>query len=151
MTVLKATLPNLKLIYIIMASNKGFSLIETIIALGLGMITMAMVMGIFAQGLLYIRTMKNNQVLNASATDFINTADYWIKQGQNFDASIPGQLKITLPGGTTHTIDKSLLEVNGISATTTFIKMTRSVRINLFVQRGSDTLSATTALAQRSF
>jgi type II secretory pathway pseudopilin PulG len=169
MTAPKIILPTWKLIYTIMANRifkkrglalseksepNGFSLIETVIALGLGMITMAMVMTIFANGLKNIRMMKDSQALNSAATSFMSTANYWIKQGKSFRVlpTSPGKiLEITLPDNSTTSIDKSILGINGITATTTFTKMAKSVRINFLIQKGSEILSATTTVAQRTF
>jgi type II secretory pathway pseudopilin PulG len=132
--------------------NSGFTLMETVIALGLGLITTALVMSVFSAGLKNIRTIKNTQVLNSSATFFLDKVTYWIKQGKKFDVSpTKNKLTITLPDNTTTIIDKMTFGNSDMDATTTFTLMKKSVQLNFIIQKGSEILSATTTIAQRAF
>ena len=161
MTDLNTTPQPWKPIYIIMVSRfflkkkneQGFTLMETIVALGIGLLANTMIFYIFTLGLKNIRTIKNTESLHSNANFFLNTLTYWIKQGKNLEVlpASPGNiLEITLPDNSTTTIDKSLLEINGVSATTTFKKMEKSIQLNFIIQKGSASTSATTTIAQRT-
>lgn len=47
-------------------NNKGFTLIETIIALALGLLATTMILYIFTVGLSHIRTIKNTENLHSN-------------------------------------------------------------------------------------
>ena len=132
----------------------GFTLIETIVALGIGLLATTMILYIITTGFGHIRAIKNAENLHSNANFSLNTLTYWVKQGKNLEVlpASPGNiLEITLQDNSTTTIDKSLLEINGVSATTTFNKMEKSVQLNFIIQKGSETFSATTTITQRAF
>jgi len=133
-------------------NEHGFTLIETIVALGIGLLATTMVFYIFTLGLKNIQEIKYTQALNSSAIFFLDRATYLIKQGENFDTSDSNRLIID--GGTPNeiSIDNLFFTANNIdTATTTFTGMTKSIRINFIIQEGSKILSATTTIAQRAF
>ena len=130
--------------------TSGFTLMETVVALSLGMILTAMIVFVFTAGLKNIRKIKNIQTLNSSASFFLDTATYRIKRGEIFDATTPGELKFISP--TLDPINKSFFINNGADeATTTFTEFQKSIRLNFIIQKGSETFSATTTIAKRAF
>lgn len=141
--------------FINIKKNSGFTLIETIVALGLGLITAAMVMTVFTTGLKHIRGIKDGEALNSNAIFFLNTAGYWIKQGESFQITTEPsglqKLDITLPSDI-KTIDKNAFGDNDINVTKlTFTKMAKSIRLTFKIEKGSEKLEGATTIAQRAF
>jgi|GEM_PF-3910196 len=133
-------------------TKKGFTLVETVIALAVGIITVTMMVLIFTMGLKSIYAIKNIQELNSSAMLFLDRITYLIKRGEAFDFSTPGALRITLPDGTEEIIDATFFTDNNIdSATTNFQEMNRSIQLNFDIEKGSESFSGHTTIAKRVF
>lgn len=139
--------------------ESGFSLLETIVSLGIGLLVMIMVLTIFTKGLVEIRSINNKQVLISNADFIINNLDYLIKQAKIVSVPNPSTLNLQTISTTTITINGSGdIVVNGISLNTAgvklnslnFQKMARSVRINFELKKGGEMLSVTTTIAQRN-
>lgn len=139
--------------------ERGFSLLETIVSLGIGLLVMVMVLTIFTKGLVEIRSINNKQVLISNADFIINNLDYLIKQAKIVSVPNPSTLNLQTISTTTITINGSGdIVVNGISLNATgvklnslnFQKMAHSVRINFELKKGDEMLSVTTTIAQRN-
>lgn len=144
-------------------SGAGFTLVETIVSLGLGLLVTGMILSIFTVGLSHIRNMKNNEGLHSNAVFLLNTLTYWIKQGENLSVTPPSTLEITLPDSSVKEITKDInndITIDGTKFNTddveltilNFTQMARSVQINFTLKSrlGTETLSATTTIAQRN-
>lgn len=135
--------------------KSGFTLIETLVAIGSGVIITAMIIFVFTTGLKHIRLIKNSEILNSNATFILDKITYLIKHGEDFrvlPASPGDTLEITFPNNSTTSINKSDFETDDINVTTTFKKFQRSVQINFIIQvkNTTSTFSATTTIAQRA-
>ncbi len=155
---------SLKLIFISMINfkkNSGFTLIETLVAMTLGVLIMVMVMTTIVPSIKYVRSIKNTEKLHSEIVFFIDNLTYWIKQSNNLDAD---QSNLTI-----NFLDKPALEikedsgkikVNGenfiderINITNlNFTKISDSVRVNLSMEiNGShENISITTTISKRN-
>jgi len=168
MTVFKIKHQRWKLISIIMASRflfkkskSGFTLVETIVAIGIGLLATTMLFYIFTFGLRNIQTIKNTEKLHSEANFLLNTFTYWIKQGENVTTS-GSTLEIEFPDLPLKTITKSVddrVTLDGTPITSddiqvtdlNFTGMSRSVQIRFTIEakNGDENFSATTTIAQR--
>lgn len=143
-------------------SGAGFTLIETIVALALGLLVTVMVLSVFSSGLSRIKDVKNTESLHSNAVFLFNTLTYWIKQSKDLNVTPPSELEIVLPSSSkiiTKTADNKItlnglqLNTDDIEVTTlTFTPLAKSVQINFKLQtkNGDKTFSATTTIAQRN-
>jgi type II secretory pathway pseudopilin PulG len=141
-------------------NKSGFTLMETIVALGLGLLATTMILYIVTTGFGYIRAIKNAENLHSNANFLLNTLTYWVKQGKNLTAS-NSTLEIELPNSSVKTITKTgdRIMLDGVPFTSdniqvtelNFTKMSRSVQIRFTIKAksGNETFSATTTIAQR--
>jgi len=149
--------------------EKGFSLVEVLVAISLNLLIAGMIITIASSSLRHIRTIKDHRNLYSTASFLNNQFTYWIKQGTNFEVlpANPGdQLKIRI-GSSTTTIAKDLNDritiYDGVDTeyltddnikvdNLVFTKMDNSVRIALTLNTGNPTktFSATTTVAQRN-
>jgi len=144
-------------------SEAGFTLMETIVALGLGFFVMITIMAVVIPGLEKIRDINRIEQLHVNAVFLLNTLTYWIKQAENLSVLNPSKLEIRLSGSPTPkivstdannniTIDDvpfntGDIEVTGLS----FIPMARSVRISFTIKtKEGETLPITTTIAKRN-
>lgn len=157
------TIPTKKNGLVLQKNGAGFSLVEMLITISLGM-TMAMFLLLTAvNGLKYAKSIQKQERLQAEAAFVSNKLAYWIKQGQELSVLNPSELHIILPDssekifkkeGDDITLDgqsiiNDEIQVNEL----TFIPMTRSVKINLVLAQEQESeieLSITTTLAQRN-
>ncbi len=140
----------------------GFTLMEVIIAMSLGILTGLMIIAIITPGLRYVRTVKRIEHLHSNAIFLLNKFDYWIKQGGDLEVVNPSTLEIKFPDNSTKeltkngeniTFDGLVFNADDIEVTElNFNKLNRSVRVNFTLQiEGTDEIfSATTTIAQRN-
>ena len=140
----------------------GFTLIEAIASLALGIALATIIVLVVTPGLRHVRETKSMERLHANAVFLSNTFAYWIKQAENLTVPTPSTLQIRMPDLTTKTItkDPSRILIDGNAFTSedvqvtelTFTKMARSVRVNfqLASPTSGETLSITTTIAQRN-
>ena len=149
--------------------EKGFSLVEVLVAISLNLLIAGMIITIASSSLRHIRTIKDHRNLYSTASFLNSQFTYWIKQGTNFEVlpANPGdQLKIRI-GSSTTTIAKNAdnriiindgavdeyLTTNNIKVDNlAFTEMDNSVRIvfTLNIGNPTTTFSATTTVAQRN-
>lgn len=139
--------------------KSGFTLLETVVSISLGLLVMMMVLTIFTQGLTQIRNVSNNQSLISNADFIINNLDYWIKKATNISAN-PSTLTLTLPSSTKTIemdsnndilMDGTPLNTDGVKLNSlNFEKMARSVKISFELEKGGQTLLVSTTIAQRN-
>ena len=146
------------------STAKGFTLIEVIVALSIGVLIMTMFMTVISSGFRNIRTTSQTKELHANAVYILNTLTYEIKQAEslNVDELDSSILKIKPYDSVTKTInmeDESIkldgVELNNDNVEITgleFIKMPKSVRINFTIESstGDQSLPVTTTIAQRN-
>lgn len=144
--------------------QKGFTLVEVIVGLSLGISVSIMVASVATLGLKQIRIIENNAKLHSSATFLLNTITYWVKQSNNIsvDPISPSNLLITLPDlskkeikkdGSSIKIDDAIFNPNDIEVTAlNFQAMPHSVQLSfsLKITGSKETFSATTTIAQRN-
>jgi len=136
---------------------------ETVVALGIGLLATTMIFYIFTLGLKNIQTIKNTESLHSNANFLLNTFTYWIKQGETFTVS-PNTLEIGMHDSTTTITSngKKIILNNTISGiayltddsigTTSlnFKGMAKSIQIGFILEAGEEKFLATTTIAQRS-
>lgn len=162
MTDLNTTPQPWKPIYIIMVSRflfkkkneHGFTLMETIVALGIGLLATTMIFYIFTAGLKNIQEIKDTQILNSSAIFFIDRTTYLIKQGENFSTTTDGSIEKLnfFINGDPEEIGSSTFGSYNIDVTKLkFALMASSTQLNFTIEKGSNKLSGQTTVAQRAF
>ncbi len=145
------------------STAKGFTLIEVIVALSIGILVMTMTMAIVTPGFKNVRTVSQTKELHANVVYIINTLTYEIKQAENLEVSADkSELIITLAGPTVKivkkdgeniTLDSMQLNDDNVKITNLeFIGMQKSVRINFTIESitGEQSLPVTTTIAQRN-
>lgn len=144
--------------------QQGFSLIEAIIAMAVGLVTSMMFVAIITEGFQRVRAVKRIERLHANAVYLTDAFSYRIKQASFLAVSALPNEEMTLyfPDSSTTSIALVGGEIliggtsftdDGIAVTDfTLSKMARSVRIGftLKAQGGDETLSSTTTIAQRN-
>ena len=140
----------------------GFTLIEAIASLALGIALATIIVLVVTPGLRHVRETKSMERLHANAVFLSNTFAYWVKQAENLTVPTPSTLEIRLPDLTAKTITKTSNRVliDGAAFTPqdvqvtalTFTKMARSVQVSfqLASPTSGETLSITTTIAQRN-
>ena len=159
--------------------EKGFSLVEVIIAISINLLVVITIMAVFFPGLKHVRMIKNDRNLHSSTQLLINQFNYWIKQGANIEVievepedpedELEYILRIQFPDHSWKIITKNaedsiiiddnsgdppiLLTANNIKTEKLeFTKMDRSIRIDfvLKIEGADETFSAITTVAQRN-
>lgn len=142
--------------------EKGFSLVEVLVAISLNILVIVMIITIATSSLRHIRTVKDRRNLYSTASFLNNQFNYWIKQGVLLNTPVPSTLEIRLPSSSTTTIAKNgdRIEIDSDPLTDdnikvdnlVFTKMDHSVRITFTLNTGvpTTTFSATTTVAQRN-
>ena len=149
-------------------ATKGFTLVEVIVALGIGILIMTTFMAVTASGFRNIRTISQTKELHANAVYILNTLTCDIKQAENLnvldlstleiklsDSTIEIKQEIKLDGSGYYNITKDGNSLNSSDIKITnleFIKLQKSVRINFTIESisGEVSLPITTTIAQRN-
>ena len=143
-------------------SGAGFTLIEIIIGLSLGVLVITTMTSIGVLSLKHLRTIEHTQSLHSNAIFLLNTITYWAKQGKNLSLTAPSTLQVELPNSSLKEIAKNgdRIEINGAAFTPdnievtalSFTKMAHSVQVDLTlkVKGTEETFSAKTTIAQRN-
>ena len=145
-------------------SESGFTLLETIISLALGILVLSIIMAVVVPGLSNIRTITRVEKLHVNGIFLLNTLTYWIKQAEdlNVPTSSSSILEIKLPNSPVKTVTKNgnNITIDGIPFNTSsteitgliFTEMAKSVRVELTIKAngGKETLPITTTIAQRN-
>ncbi|MDP2910151.1 MAG: hypothetical protein Q8N69_03730 [bacterium] len=154
----------MKLIYMITSpkNKSGFTLVETLVVINLGLLISVTAIAIFVSGLKQIQSARNLTDLHSNAIFLSNTINYWVKQGKNLSLPSPDVLEITLPDSSFKmitrennnlTIDGSVFNLNNIEVTQlSFDKLEKSVRISftLSMKESGETFSLKTTISQRN-
>ncbi len=154
----------MKLIYMITnpKNKSGFTLVETLVVINLGLLISVTAIAIFVSGLKQIQSARNLTDLHSNAIFLSNTINYWVKQGKNLSLPSPNVLEITLPDSSFKmitrennnlTIDGSVFNLNNIEVTQlSFDKLEKSVRISftLRMKKSGETFSLKTTISQRN-
>jgi type II secretory pathway pseudopilin PulG len=143
-------------------NKNGFTLIEVIVGLGLGILIIATISSVVFYGLKHIRTVERTEKLHSGAIFLLDNLTYWIKQADNISSFTSDSLRIEFPDSSVKEISKdgNAIKINGVAFTPddiqvtslSFTKMTRSVQISFVIKvKGTDeTLSTMTTVAQRN-
>ncbi len=147
--------------------KKGFTLLELMVALGVGLMIATIVLTTVTIGLRAAQTARRMQKLHSDAIYITDQLAYWMKQSKNFVVSGSGNntLKVTLKDDTVQTVTLQTVSgegkiiVNGIAITNSstnvtalsFSALAKSVLINSTLQSGTTTnqYSFRTTIAQR--
>jgi type II secretory pathway component PulJ len=143
-------------------TNKGFTLVETIVAITLGVMISIAAISLFVSGLKEIQEAKELSYLQSNATFLTNTFDYWIKQAEEIELVNSSSIRIITPGddklialdGNNNitmngfTLNDERVEVSSLN----FNKLESSVQIGFTLKdkNSSDELFLETAIAKRN-
>lgn len=141
-------------------NKKGFTLVETLVAITLGVMISVAAITLFVSGLQHIQLAKRLSYLQANATFLTNTLDYWIKQSEGLETD-SSYLQITLPGDDKLiALEDSDITINGVPfnddkievLSLSFNKLENSVQINftLKVENSSEEMALQTTIAKRN-
>jgi type II secretory pathway pseudopilin PulG len=143
-------------------NERGFTIIESIVALGVG-VTISLILATVAiTGLANIRTTYANERIHAETIFVTDSLMYWIKQSTALSTPNPETLEITLMDATVKTVSLSddTLYIDAYPITSNLVSITavqfkalpKSVRINFVATyaKGTETFSAQTTIAQRN-
>jgi len=146
-----------------MKKEKGFTLIETIATISLGILVMTLVTSVVNSQLRYLREVKNDETLHSNAIFIFDNLNYLIKRGEPLTTVFPSDsLQIKLSDSSIETITKSgtNITINGIPFNSSktevtslnFLKIGKSIRVGLTlkIKKSESYFSATTTIAQRS-
>ena len=158
-------------------SSRGFTLVEVIVAISIGLLVMTTFMSVFASGFRNIRIANQTKKIHANVVYMLNTITYDIKQAEDLDVLDSGAtLKITFSDSSKKlikidasnnmtieddpdTIPSSKINLNGSDVKITeilgfdfFQEMEKSVRINFTIESisGEVSLPITTTIARRN-
>lgn len=142
--------------------KSGFTLIETIIALTLGLTVVSMITFLSSEGIKDIRAIQQQERLQANAMSLSDSFSYWIKKGEVFNALSSSHLQITMPDSSekcfewaedTINLDEESIVSDDVKVTDLqFIPMEHSVQISFTLenQNSNAKLSTKTTVAQRN-
>lgn len=140
-------------------SSLGFGLIESVIAMSIGVLVALSLTTITIYGLKNARGLKEKELLYSSTNFFTQRIAFLMKQAKKFETPSPSTLQITLSDKTV-VVEKSgndiLIEgkkANAAGVTVEELKFTtmqRSVRINFVFKSGNERFMATTTIARRN-
>ena len=140
----------------------GFTLIETLVALGIGVSVATMLTLVASAGLKHARSARRVERLQTNAVHLSDVLTYWVKQGEYLQVPTPTRLEIILPDFTVKTIEKQGIRatLDGVAITTDdaevsyilFQNLPASVRVGFALQAAgsTETFSATTTVAKRN-
>lgn len=141
--------------------QSGFSLLETVIALALGVLLTAMIIAVVVPGIKQIRSVKRTERLHASAVFLLDNFSYWIKQANDLQVS-NSSLEIFLPDNSSKTIkqEDNDIKIDNVSFTDSgliakelvFTNTPYSVRIEITLgfEHQKEELSILTTVAKRN-
>lgn len=128
-------------------NNEGFSLMETIMALGLSLTISLMVLMIVTPGLKNVRDIKSAERLHANSVRTADTLSYLVKEGEYIEVPNSSELSVRLPDGTIKTFTHSgqSVELDGNAITDpevsvdslNFQHMAESVRMEIALTHAS--------------
>ena len=109
----------------------GFTLIEIIIAITIGL-TMIMIMAVFsAEGLKQIYLIRSQEQLNETALSITNVFTYWIKQGKDLQtpSPSPSDLHVVLRDVPEKVFSKSgdFITLDGVAITSNNLRVTQLI------------------------
>jgi type II secretory pathway component PulJ len=147
-------------------SESGFTLMETIVALGLGTLVMTAIMAVVIPGLRNIRAINRTEKLHTNAVFLLNTLTYWIKQAEDLRVPSASLLEIELPdsvktvervgnnimiGEKTEPENRVRFNADEVEITKlNFTEMPKSVIVNLIIETEGGEEEFTTTIAQRN-
>lgn len=146
----------------IINKNRGFSLIETVIALSMGSFLAMMIVASLATGLKGFRELKRSERAHANAVYLGDAFQYWVKQGKKLELNGASTLEITMPdfssktialSGGRATLDGSPITSEDVEVTSLiFTKLVNSVRMSFSVKSksGDEAISLITTSAKRN-
>lgn len=144
------------------AYKKGFTLVETIVALSLSLLVCLVVISTAVSSFKVTRTAKELERLHSNALYIANDIGYSVRQSARLSVPNATTLNITLPDLTkkTVTLSGTQILIDGVPITTVDIQVTAfqitsapsSVKITYSLKSttGSQTFSAETAFARRN-
>jgi len=142
--------------------NSGFTLIETLVALGLGVLVATILGTTMVLGINSIKGIQQKERLHSDALVFTETLQYWIKRSSELTVVSPTELQVLLPNAYTKIIEKNgddifvngaLLTTDGIKVSNLkFVKISNSIRVafTFTSEESDDFFSATTTITQRN-
>lgn len=141
--------------------NSGFTLIETIVSLGIGILVMTMIMSVITPGFKNIREIREKEDLHKNAVLIINKLNYLIKKSDSLAVIPPDKLTIR-PEGVDETIEigGSDIVLDGVPLNTDDVKisalqftpMSKSVVIEFRIEsaKGNASDDIKTTIARRN-
>jgi type II secretory pathway pseudopilin PulG len=140
----------------------GFTLLETLLVITLGLLISLITVAIFTSGLKQIQEIKDLAQLHSNAIFLSNTLSYWVKQGESLNTPSDSTLEIVFPDSSLKTIsqqdeniliDGATFNASNIEITNlSFSRLARSVKVEFTLRiKGTEkTLSTKTTIAQRN-
>ena len=142
--------------------EKGFTLMEAIISITLGLMVAAIIMFIVPPGIKRLHQVKSLERLHSDAEFVISRLSFYIKKGKNISLSSPSTLEIEMPDSSLKTISKEgeEIKIDGMPFNSeeirvtdlSFEKMARSVKVTLGLEsiRTEENISLKTTISQRN-
>lgn len=142
--------------------KQGFTLIEVVVALGIGILVLTIVTSVMAPGLKNMRAISRTKQLHSNTVYVLDTLTYEIRQAKRIEVLSPSSLRITRPDATIKTIMQTgdNISLDGVSLNSIDVKiiglnftgMPRSVRVNFTIgsSGGNETFPVLTTIAQRN-
>ena len=142
------------------SSALGFTLVELIVAISIGIVVLTAFSSIFVSSLNNIRAINQTKQLHTNAVYIINTLTYEIKQAKKLEVSGGSILTITQPDGPDANSDDDIIIINADSFNNSdvtienlnFITMQRSFQINFTIESVAvgKSFTVTTTKSQRN-
>ena len=113
-------------------TKSGFTLIEMLVALSLGVAIASIIVLVVSSGLKGIRSTKQSERLHANMAAVMDALDYWIKQGDDLIVQVPSTLEVLLPDITikTFSLIGGAIMLDNAAITTKEVRVT-----NLYFQK----------------
>jgi len=146
-------------------NNKAFTLIETLVALSIGIVLATVFITVVTFSLKNARQTAQAKALHANAMAFTETLNYWGKQATDFDTSVLETLYISLPDtgvrkefskngdtilfgdeGTTGDLTTDSVLVDSL----VFTPLANSIKVSFVLKSGNLELPVTTTVASRN-
>lgn len=86
--------------------NKGFTLIESVIAIGLGLIAVSMIISFIIPSLRHLAEIKRRETLHSNALFLLSTFNFWIRQGERVEIPDSSTVEVRLPDSSVKTIER---------------------------------------------
>ncbi|MDX1608261.1 MAG: prepilin-type N-terminal cleavage/methylation domain-containing protein [Candidatus Spechtbacterales bacterium] len=148
--------------YIINKKNKaGFTLIETLVSLAIGLVISGVTAAILVSGFANVRHAKTEERLHANTVRVTDSLTYLIKDSDRLEIN-SNILEIHLPSGETKDVElqDGRIMIGGEALTDSSINVTSlsfesvegSIRLSFIMESesGNDSLSTTTTIAKRN-